>query len=142
MSSHDPFGFLKHKKGRESNWQFDSRPLKVGNQPYSLCASGMPHTIGKILKRAITFLYTLSQLEVWRSYGPPKLQGCCPLPGTENTIRVPVVASPKFGLWWVLWVRVCMWLMHAPKVLQLCTNELVVLFVQVRVSNWLAYHSS
>jgi hypothetical protein len=21
------------KKGRESNWQFDSRPLKVGNQP-------------------------------------------------------------------------------------------------------------
>jgi hypothetical protein len=24
------------KKGRESNWQFDSRPLKVGNQPDSL----------------------------------------------------------------------------------------------------------
>jgi hypothetical protein len=23
------------KKGRESNWQFDSRPLKVGNQPDS-----------------------------------------------------------------------------------------------------------
>jgi hypothetical protein len=23
------------KKGRESNWQFDSRPLKVGNQPLS-----------------------------------------------------------------------------------------------------------
>jgi hypothetical protein len=22
------------KKGRESNWQFDSRPLKVGNQPF------------------------------------------------------------------------------------------------------------
>jgi len=21
------------KKGRESNWQFDSRPLKVGNRP-------------------------------------------------------------------------------------------------------------
>jgi len=21
------------KKGQESNWQFDSRPLKVGNQP-------------------------------------------------------------------------------------------------------------
>jgi hypothetical protein len=21
------------KKGRESNWQFDSRPLKIGNQP-------------------------------------------------------------------------------------------------------------
>jgi hypothetical protein len=23
------------KKGRESNWQFDSRPLKVGNRPFS-----------------------------------------------------------------------------------------------------------
>jgi hypothetical protein len=23
------------KKGRESNWQFDSRPLKVGNRPDS-----------------------------------------------------------------------------------------------------------
>jgi hypothetical protein len=30
-------GHLQHKlwqkKGRESNWQFDFRPLKVGNQP-------------------------------------------------------------------------------------------------------------
>jgi len=37
MGSHDPFGHLKYKygqkKGRESNWQFDSRPLKFGNQP-------------------------------------------------------------------------------------------------------------
>jgi hypothetical protein len=35
MGSHDPFGSLKHKlwpkKGRESNCQFDSRPLKVNN---------------------------------------------------------------------------------------------------------------
>ncbi len=23
------------KKGRESNWQFDSRPLKVGNRPFA-----------------------------------------------------------------------------------------------------------
>jgi hypothetical protein len=37
MGSHCPFGHLKHnlwpKKGRESNWQFDSRPLKVRNWP-------------------------------------------------------------------------------------------------------------
>ncbi len=35
MGSHDPFGYLKHKlwpkEGRESNCQFDSWPLKVGN---------------------------------------------------------------------------------------------------------------
>ncbi len=39
MGSHDPFGHLTHntsysqKKGRESNWQFDSRPFKIGNRP-------------------------------------------------------------------------------------------------------------
>jgi hypothetical protein len=37
MASHEPFGHLQPKlwakKGRESNWQFDSRPLKVGNRP-------------------------------------------------------------------------------------------------------------
>jgi hypothetical protein len=37
MGLHEPFGHLQHKlwqkKGRESNWQFDSRPPKVGNRP-------------------------------------------------------------------------------------------------------------
>jgi hypothetical protein len=37
LASHWPFGHrqpkLWAKKGRESNWQFDSRPLKVGNRP-------------------------------------------------------------------------------------------------------------
>jgi hypothetical protein len=49
--------------------------------------------------------------------------------GKEYTIRGKVMASPKFGPWWVLWVRVCMWLVLAPKVLKLCTNQLVVWFV-------------
>jgi hypothetical protein len=46
------------------------------------------------------------------------------------------VASPKSGSWCVLWVWVCSWLILAPKVLQLCTNHLVLCFVQVRVSSW------
>jgi hypothetical protein len=29
------------KKGRESNWQFDSRPLKVGNRPFPDVCSGI-----------------------------------------------------------------------------------------------------
>jgi hypothetical protein len=37
MPSHWQFGHLQpsygQKKGQESNWQFDSRPLKVGNRP-------------------------------------------------------------------------------------------------------------
>jgi len=36
MASHEPFGHLLRKlwskKGQESNWQFDSRPLKVENR--------------------------------------------------------------------------------------------------------------
>jgi hypothetical protein len=35
-----------------------------------------------------------------------------------------------------------LWFVRAPKELQLCTNQLVVWFVQVRVSNWLTCHSS
>jgi hypothetical protein len=42
--------------------------------------------------------------------------------GIKYTIRGKVVGSPKSGSWWVLWVRVCPWLVLAPKVLQLCTN--------------------
>jgi len=55
---------------------------------------------------------------------------------TEYTIRGKVVASPKFGPRWVLWVQICSWLVLAPKVFQLCTNHLVFSFVQVRVNNW------
>jgi hypothetical protein len=37
MASHWSFGHLQPKlwakEGRESNWQFDSRPLKFGNRP-------------------------------------------------------------------------------------------------------------
>ncbi len=84
------------------------------------------------------------------SYGPPKLQKSqfrgfrdsnlgilgqndiwvlVPWLGTENTIRGKVMASPKFGPWWVLWVCVYSWLVCAPKMFQLCTNQLVIWFV-------------
>jgi len=36
----------------------------------------------------------------------------------ENTIWGKVVASPKFGPWWVLWVQSCPWFVLAPSVLQ------------------------
>ncbi len=39
-----------------------------------------------------------------------------------------VVASPKSGLWWVLWVRGCLWLVLAPMVFQPCANQLVCWF--------------
>jgi hypothetical protein len=39
-------------------------------------------------------------------------------PSTKYTIMGKVVASPKFGPWWVLGIRVCPWLVYAPK----CSN--------------------
>jgi hypothetical protein len=41
----------------------------------------------------------------------------------EYTIRGKVVASPKSGLGWILWVRSCLWFVLTPKVLQLCINH-------------------
>jgi hypothetical protein len=63
------------KKGRESNWQFDSRPQKVKNRPdFRACRWSAIHR-GKLSMRAITLLQTSSQSKVWaRSYGPTNLQ--------------------------------------------------------------------
>jgi hypothetical protein len=44
---------------------------------------------------------------------------------TKYIIRGKVMAFPKPGPWWVLWVWVCPWLVLAPKVFQLCSNQLV-----------------
>jgi len=48
--------------------------------------------------------------------------------GIEYTIKGKVAASPKSRPWWALWVQVCLWFIITPKVLQLCTNQLVVWF--------------
>ncbi len=53
------------KKGRESNCQFDSRPLKVKIRPDPSVGKGVQHTVGKLSRRATSFLQTSSQLEVW-----------------------------------------------------------------------------
>jgi len=45
-------------------------------------------------------------------------------PSIKNTIRGKVVASPKSKPWWILRICLCMWFVHAPKVLQLRTNQL------------------
>jgi hypothetical protein len=63
--------------------------------------------------------------------------GCGPCGEAQSiTIKGKVVASPNSEPWWILWVRICPWLVLAPKVLKLCTNQLVVWFVYIRVSNW------
>ncbi len=61
------------KKGRESNCQFDSRPLKVGNRPLPDIASRSATWIGKLSTRSTTLVQSSSQSEVGaRRYGRPK----------------------------------------------------------------------
>jgi hypothetical protein len=45
-------------------------------------------------------------------------------PSIKNTIRGKVVVSPKSRPWWILWVRVNLWFVCAPKMIQLCINQL------------------
>ncbi len=125
MGFHDPFRHLKHKlwqkKGQESNWQFDSQPLKAGNRLDFLACRWRVTYLGKLLTRATTLLQTSFQSEVYtQSYGAPKLResqlwefrdSYLGVPGqnailmwaswrgTKYTIRGKVVASPKSGLW-------------------------------------------
>jgi hypothetical protein len=84
-----------------------------------LCVGGVPHTVEKILTRAITLLQTSFQSEVYtQNYGPPKLRKSqfkvfrdsnlgiskqkeiwvlAPWLGTNNTTRGEVVATPNLG---------------------------------------------
>jgi hypothetical protein len=118
------------KKGQKSNCQFNSQPLKVENrlrlpcvqvachiplenswQGLQLCFRvhfiGGPHT--KLWAPKVTGVPTLgiSGLPLG-SPGTKWHLGVGPVAGHKYTIRGKVVASPKFGPWWVLWIRVYM----------------------------------
>ncbi len=51
------------KKGRESKWQFDSRPLKVGNQPNSLACRRHARYRWKALNEGYNFASELITIE-------------------------------------------------------------------------------
>jgi hypothetical protein len=123
------------KKGWESNWQFDSRPLKVENSPdFLLCKCNSTYH-WKALDKGYNFALDLISIEglhtkSWESQlwefrdsnlGVSRQNDIwvlVPWPDIEYTIRGKVVASPKSELWCVL----------CTKVLQLHTNQLVVWF--------------
>jgi len=87
----------------------------LGIVPIALCASGMPHTVGKLSTRATTLLHTSPQLVCTQSYGIPKLWESqfweiwnshlrdlkqndiwlLALLSTKNIIRGKLMASPK-----------------------------------------------
>jgi hypothetical protein len=149
VGSHDPFGHLKHKlwpkerpkvklaiwlpttKSQESpnflvfRWRmtYHWEALNKGyNFVSNLISIGGLHT--KLWDPKVVGVPTLAIS--WLPFG--SLRTKCHWMwalwrGTKYTIRGKVVASPKSGPWWVLWIRIWLWLVL---VLQQCINQLVV----------------
>ncbi len=90
------------KKGRESNWQFDSRPLKVGNRPVPDVRSGSATRRWKALFEGYNIGSDLIAIqgqgeELWLSKVPGKCDIWMPLPwsNAEYTIGNKVVAYSR-----------------------------------------------
>jgi hypothetical protein len=163
MGSHDPFGHLKHKLWpKEGPWI--KLPLKVSNCPKFLMYKWRAKYHWKDFDEGYDFASNLILSEsLHTKLWPPKVAeilivgisgltlgspgtkwhlGAGPWPATKYNIKGKVVASPKFGPWWILWIQVCPWFIIEPKVFQLCTNQLIVWFC-VGLCEWLtACHSS
>jgi len=138
------------KKGQESNWQFDFRPLKVGNWPLPDIASRSATWRWKALDNSYNFGSNLVPIwvrgeELWAS----KVLGLQPgtvsglqlgSPGKKSHSDVAsavrhkeyymgkVVASPEFGPWWVLCVKVPVACPNTQGCSRMLTNSLVVSF--------------
>jgi len=176
------------KKSWESNYQFDSWPLKVKNCPkwkkrqgIKLCnpkptkknkqwkskfiafrwratycwkvfdkgynfALDLTSIRGLHTKLCASKVVRVTTFEISRlPLGSPRTKWnlvASPVAKHKIFYKKEVVTSSKSGSWWVLWVHVCPWWVRAPKVFQLCINQVVVCFVQVHMNNGPASQSS
>jgi hypothetical protein len=152
MSLYDPFGQLKHKL-----WPKEGSGVK--SCPNFLACRWCVTYHWKPLDEGYNFaLDRISIRGLHTKLWAPKVVGISTLgisrlplgsPKTKSHLDVSPVARHKVYYkgegggfrksrpWWVLWVYGCIWLVLAPKMLQLCTNQVIVWFVQVRVSDWL-----
>jgi hypothetical protein len=123
------------KKGRESNWQFDSRPLKVGNRPLPDVCSRSATWRWKALEESYNFGSNLVPIQAWgkKLWMPkvPRIQTGTVSGlhlGRRNTIRGKVVASPRVR---AVVSQVCpnaRGLSQHPKGCRMSSNQLVVGF--------------
>jgi len=136
MGSHDPFGHLKHElwpKERSGVKLTIWLPtLKVENYPnvFSYRWSATYHW--KYLDKGYNFSSNFISIKgLHKKLWAPKVAKVptlrmsfawqndnwvlVPWQRTKYTIRGKVVASPKSRPWWVLWICVCSWFVHAPK---------------------------
>jgi hypothetical protein len=152
------------KKGQKSKCQFDSWLIKINSfselhvfrwhATYSWKTLNKGYNFSSYLasirglrkrlwasKMARVPILGISELLTWESWGKWCLNVAFVVNHKEY-YKGEGGGFPKFRSWWVLWVHVCMWLVYAPKVLQLCTKQLVVWFVQVHMNNWPTCHLS
>jgi len=135
------------KKGQESNCQFDSRPQKVGNQPDLLSCRGRAKYRWKALNESYNFASDRTSIgglltKLWGSKvtGVPasEISGL-PLGSPEKKSHLDVASVESCTVYYKgegggfpqvravvsLVCSCCLWLVLAPRVLQLCTNHLV-----------------
>ncbi len=72
----------------------------------------------------------ISEIPTWE-YQNKMIFGCSLYGYHKEYYKGEGGGFPKSKPWWILWVHVCSWLVRAPKVLQLCTKQLVVWFVWI-----------
>jgi hypothetical protein len=135
------------KKGRESNWQFDSRPLKVGNRHDFFECRWRAIYHWKYFNEGYNFSLDLISIEgLHTKLWGPKIVGVSTLaisrfplgsPKTKSHLdaglvkRHRVYYKEKGGGFPQVWAVVSLvssnypWLILTPRVLQLCTNHLV-----------------
>jgi hypothetical protein len=78
------------KKGRESNWQFDSRPLKVGNRPLPNISLKSATWRWKALGESYNFDLGLISIRVWgEELWPFKVSGVQPGHFRDSISGVP-----------------------------------------------------
>jgi len=169
MDLHDLFGYLKHKlwpkKGHGVKLPIWLPTTKSWESPWLTCIQVVCHISLKSSQQGLQLCFkphfnqrSTQEFMGLQSCGSPNLGNFgtpnlgvleqndiwvqAPWPGIENIISEKVVASPKSRPWWILWIHVYMRLIHAPKMLQLRTNQLIVWFVHVRVNNWPTSHFS
>jgi hypothetical protein len=162
MGLHDPFRHFKHKlwpkEGSGVKLVVWFPIIKNKKLPWFPCVQVVCDILLEILWQGLQLCFTrhLHQRSTHEVMGPQshenpnfgnfwtltwESQDKCHL-GVSHVARHKVfykgkvVASLKFGPWWVLWIHVCVWFVLTPKTSNLRTKQLVVLFVQVRVSDW------
>ncbi len=133
------------EKSRESNWQFDSRPLKVKNRPNFLAWRQRATYHSKALNKSYNFaLHLVTIANFHKKLCALKVAGIpivgisgLPLgsPGTKRPFGCGLVKRsivyykgegggfPQIGAVMSLVCPSCSWLVLAPKMLKLCTNH-------------------